>query len=317
MKALFFLLTIAGTTSLAQTTRINFKAPLFYPEGVAYDETGKRFFVGSVKTGTIGTVSEAGAFATFYGDSSLKSSFGMKVDKERGKLWVCTGDPNYSQYVDSATYKKKIRLIGLDLKKGSKTDDIDLSSLYAGKHFANDLVIDKAGNIYITDSYSPVVYRVDPKGKAAVFAQSPLFAAVDIGLNGIAVHPQGFLLVINNSNGQLYKIDIANPANITTVKQPAFFSGGDGLLWDAQGNLVLAQNKGTHRIFTLQSKDNWQSCEVLGATAATDRFIQPSTATLVGNTVYVVNSKLNELSDPTAKPSEEFSLQQAVFRPVK
>lgn len=317
MKYLTLLLAMISSAALAQTGRINFKAPLFYPEGVAYDETGQRFFIGSVKTGTIGTVSEAGMYAPFYVDSSLKSSFGMKVDKLRGKLWVCTGDATYSQYSDSATYKKMIRLIGLDLQKGTKTDDIDLSALYNGKHFANDLALDNAGNIYITDSYSPVIYRVDAQGKPSLLVQSPLFSAVDVGLNGILWHKAGFLLVINGSQGQLYKIDLAAPNTITAVKQPAFFPGGDGLLWDKDGGLVLAQNRGTHKIFKLQSKDNWQSCELVGATAATDRFKQPSTTTLKDNKVYVLNSKLNELTDPTAKPSVEFSLQQAVFRAVK
>lgn len=317
MKHLLIILTLWHTVALAQTPRINFKAALFYPEGITYDEAGKRFFVGSVTTGTIAAVSETGTFTPFYQDSSLKSSFGMKIDPEKRKLWVCTGDPNYSKYSDSVTFKKKIRLIALDLKTGAKINDIDLSNLYPGKHFANDLAIDKSGNMYITDSYSPVVYRVTPQGKAAVFAQSLLFSAVDIGLNGIAIHKDGFIIVVNNSQGQLYTIDLADPTKIVAVKQPAFFPGGDGLLWDEQGNLILVQNKGTHMVFKLSSDDNWKSCKIVAATSAYDRFIQPSTVVAKGTAMYVVNSKLNELSDPTAKPSEEFSIQQAVFRPVK
>ncbi|MBO9563855.1 MAG: hypothetical protein J7621_13825 [Niastella sp.] len=316
MKYLFILLTVISTTTFAQTPRINFKAPEFYPEGVAYDDAGKRFFVGSVKTGAIAAVSETGSFKPFYVDSTLKSSFGMKIDPKKNKLWICTGDPTYSKYKDSTTHKKMIRLIALDLKTGSKTDDVDLSTLFPGKHFANDLAIDASGTVYITDSYSPVVYRVSG-AKPSVLVQSPLFTGADVALNGIAWHKEGYLLVVNSSQGQLYKIDLSNPSDIITVRQPTFFPGGDGLLWDEQGNLVLVQNEGAHKIFKLRSADNWQSCELVAATSFEDRFLQPSTATLKGNTVFVVNSKLNELSDPTAKPSEEFSLQQAVFRPVK
>ncbi len=299
-----------------QTKRINFKAPMFYPEGVVYDEAGKHFFVGSVKTATIGTVSESGDFKTFFADTTLKSSFGMKIDPRSQKLWVCTGDPNYSDYVDSATYKKQIRLIALDLKTGKRTHDIDLSNLYPGKHFANDLVIDDDGTVYITDSYSPVVYRVTAAGKPELFAQDPRFGSVDIGLNGIALTKE-YVLVVNNGTGQLFVINKQNPSQIRPVKQPAFFPGADGLLWDKTGHLVLVQNKGSHKIYQLRSTDNWQSCQLVAATSSEDRFLQPSTATLKGSTVYVVNSKLNELSDPTAKPSEEFSLQEVVFRPVK
>jgi sugar lactone lactonase YvrE len=316
MKYFLILLTAITTATFAQTPRINFKAPKFYPEGVAWDETGKHFFVGSVKTGTIATVNEAGVFKPFYEDSTLKSSFGMKVDPKKNKLWICTGDPTYSKYKDSTTHKKMIRLIALDLKTASKTDDIDLSAVIPGKHFANDLAIDATGTVYITDSYSPVIYRV-AGGKPSVLAQTPLFAGTDVGLNGIVWHKEGYLLVVNSSQGQLYKIDLSNPANITKVQQPAFFPGGDGLLWDEQGNLVLVQNEGSHKIFRLRSANNWQSCELVAATSFEDRFSQPSTATLKGNTVFVLNSKLNELTDPMAKPSEEFSLQQAIFRSVK
>ncbi|MBO9659394.1 MAG: hypothetical protein J7527_11270 [Chitinophagaceae bacterium] len=317
MKAILFIKAVLFTQlCYTQTTRITFKAPLFYPEGIAVNATSGDFYTGSVKTGTIIKVSPQGAVAPFYSDTSLKSSFGMKVDAKRSKLWVCTGDPNYSDYKDSSTYKKMIRLIGIDLSNGKKTDDIDLSNLYPGKHFANDLTLDDRGNIYVTDSYSPVVYKVDASGKASVLTQSDWFKSIDLGLNGIVWHKNNYLLVAH-SDGHLYKIDLSDPARITRVQHDSFFSGADGLLFDGEGSLILVQNKGTHKIFRLHSTDNWQSAKVVAATAATDRFIQPSTAVQRGSQIYVVNSKLNELNDPTAIPSKEFSFQEVRFLPMK
>lgn len=309
--------TLLSQAAAAQTPRISFEAPAAYPEGVAYDPASDIFFVSSVKTGTIGKVTPLGQYTVFYRDTTLKSSYGMKVDPARHKLWVCTGDPNYSQYSDSSTYKKIIRIIGLDTRTGVKINDIDLSGLYKGLHFANDMALDNNGNLYITDSYSPVVYRVDASGNAGVFAQSDWFRAVDIGLNGIVWSPDGYLIVAHNSDGNLYKIDISDPRRITRIKQQTFFPGADGLLWDAQGNLVLVQNKGVHKIFRLSSRDNWQSAEVTASTLAADRFHQPSTAASRKNMIYVMNSKLNELTDPTASPSKEFSLQQVRFQPAR
>ncbi|RYG33838.1 MAG: hypothetical protein EOO01_32830 [Chitinophagaceae bacterium] len=71
----------------------------------------------------------------------------MKLSIDQKKLWVCAGDPNYSKYRDSSTFRKMIRLIGIDLKNNKKFADIDLSTLYPGKHFANDLTLDDQGNI--------------------------------------------------------------------------------------------------------------------------------------------------------------------------
>lgn len=321
MKLLSFVLAAAALHAsvavCSQTPRISFQAPYQYPEGIAYDPASDVFFVSSVKTGTIGKVNDRGQYSVFYQDSALKSSFGMKVDSARHKLWVCTGDPNYSHYSDPATYKKLIRVISLDTRTGAKKDDIDLSGLYNGNHFANDIALDDKGNLYITDSYSPVVYKIDANGKAGVFAQSDWFDAVDIGLNGIAWHPGGYLIVAHNSDGQLYKIDISDPRRITRIKQKTFFPGADGLLWDREGNLVLVQNKGVNKVFRLSSADNWQSAEINAATDTYARLHQPSTAALRKGRIYVMNSKMNELTDPTSPLSKEFSLQLVHFQPVR
>jgi sugar lactone lactonase YvrE len=313
MKYIILGLMLVGSVH-AQTKRINFSAPMLYPEGTAYDSIGQRFFVSSVKTATIGTVDLNGNYIVFYEEPALKSSFGMKVDYKRNCLWVCTGDPNYSIYSDSTSFKKQIRLVALDLQTGRKLQDINLSDLYDGKHFANDLTMDDAGNIYITDSFSPVIYKVDAAGKATAFTQSNYFHSIDVGLNGIAWHPEGYLIVVNNSAGALYKIDVNMPSSISKVKIDNFFGGADGLLFDQQKNLVLVQNKGVDKLFTISSTDGWQTAKVIMATAAADRFQNPSTCTIGKGKVYALNAKLNEITDKSIKPSVEFSLQVADFK---
>ena len=206
-----------------------------------------------------------------------------------------------------------IKLVGINLKTGKAVAQIDLSNLYNGNHFANDITIDKNGNKYITDSYSPVIYKVDAKNKATVFAQNDLFKSNDVGLNGIARH-EDYLLTVNNSTGALLKVDLNNPNSVTVVKTNMFFIGGDGLLFDNENNLYVVQNKSVNKAWKLTSSDNWQTANVIASTAGTDRFQNPSTSTFYNGELYLMNSKLNELSDPTAKPSAEFSLQLAVFR---
>jgi sugar lactone lactonase YvrE len=316
MKYLIILLLLSGTLQ-AQTKRITFSSPMLYPEGTAYDSVAQRFFVSSAKKATIGAVDTAGNYIVFYDEPALKSSFGMKVDHKRNFLWVCVGDPNYSINTDSSTYRKMIKLVALDLSTGNKTKEIDLSNLYEGKHFANDLTIDDAGNIYITDSYSPVIYKVDTDYKATLFAQSNYFQSIDIGLNGIAWHPDGYLIVVNNAQGALYKVDTKSPSTISKIKIDQFFGGGDGLLFDNQKNLVLVQNKSVDKLFRLQSQDGWRTAKVSMATGGTDRFQNPSTCTIRKGKIYALNAKLNEIMDKSIKPSEEFSLQVAEFKPVQ
>ena len=298
--------------------QIKFMTNARFPEGVAYDAKGDRFFVSSVHTGTIGVVKTDGSYMPFYVDSTLKSSYGLKVNSDGMALLVCTGDATYSRYQDSATHKKMIRLLVLDLATGKKIREVDMTNLYNGPHFLNDLTMDKKGNLYLTDSYSPVIYKVEEKsGKASVFAQSPWFTSQGVGLNGIVFHPNGYLIVANYGAGQLFKVDVADPRRIGKVQTMQFFPGADGLMLDDKQNLVLAQNKGVNKIFRLASTDNWATAKVIEATGNDAFFDYPATVTMKGKDAFIMNAKMHQLSDSTSKLSDEFVIQQAVFMPVK
>jgi DNA-binding beta-propeller fold protein YncE len=319
MKRINFIIIVSviSLAALGQVEKIKFEAPLAYPEGVAWNPANNMFYVSSVRTGTIGSVDPSGKYKEIYKDSSLRSSYGMKVNAAGTRLWICIGDANYSKYSTPATFQKMARIISLDLNTGKKIADIDLTSLWTGKHFANDLSIDNNNNIYITDSFSPVIYRIDANGKATILTSGDMFKSEEVGLNGIAWHPQGFLLVAHNTDGVLYKIDLKNPKNIAKVRVQSFFPGADGLLWADNNNLVLIQNKGVNKAFRLSSNDNWVTATVNASTLAEDRMQNPTTATMQQGKVWVLNAKLNELSDSSATPSKEFSLQQVKFVPTK
>lgn len=313
------LISFSSLVTLAQTPRINIKVPKLYPEGVAYHQAKDLFFVSSVKSGTIGTVDALGNYKEFYADKDLISSFGMKVDPQGKNLWVALSDPNpaYSIYSSEKTLKKMGRLIAIDLNSKKKVKDIDLAKLYDGKHFINDIAFDAQGNIYATDSYSPVIYKVDAAGTASVFAENELFKGTDIGLNGIAVNSSGYLITVNNSDGTILKVDLKQPKKVSKVKIDGHFPGADGIMIDGTGNLVLIQNKGVNKVYTISSGDNFMSAKVVSATDGNDRFAQPSTGIMRNGKFWALNSKLNELTNKTMPPSVEFSLQEAVFRPVK
>src|SRR5690606_5669833 len=127
-------------------------------------------------------------------DTGLKSAYGLKVHPDGKTLYACIGDANYSIYSTPKTRKKMIRLIGLDIMSGKKTMDVDLSDLVAGEHFGNDIAFDSDNNIYMTDSYADVIYKITPEGQASVFSQNQMFKTEGISLNGIVYHPDGYLL---------------------------------------------------------------------------------------------------------------------------
>lgn len=310
---------VLSVVSFAQTTdvRINLVKKGLYPEGIAYNPANQLFYTGSVTDATIGTVDKNGKYTVIYADSNLKSTYGMKVDTKRNLLWVCVSDANYSKHSSPATHKKMAKVIALDLTSHKLLKSIDLSKLYGGPHFVNDLCLDDKGNVYITDSFSPVIYKIDTKDKATVFLQSDLFKGEDVGLNGIVFHKDGFLLVAMGSTGSIFKVTLKNAARIHKVTIDRFFSGADGLLVTKENTLIVVQNKGTNAVFELTSKDQWLTARLKSATSAEAHYQQPSTATLADDKVYVLNSKLDELANPAKKPSESFAIQQAVLIPAE
>ncbi|MBD3581709.1 SMP-30/gluconolactonase/LRE family protein [Flavobacterium selenitireducens] len=317
MKYLLFaaLVSLFGMTSAPNDT-IEFEAPESYPEGVAYHASNNSYYVSSARFGTIGKVSPDGKYSELLKDNALKSSYGLKISADGKRLYACVSDANYSKFKSPDTYRKMARLIAIDLKTGKKVSDVDLSKLFDGKHFANDLALDNKGNAYITDSFSNVIYKVTPDGKASLFSKSEKFKTNGVGLNGIVWNAGNFLLVASSGKGCVFKVDVANPANVQMVKTDQFFINADGLLLTDKNTLVLVQNGSVNKIHELGTSDNWASAKVKRATTLEQRFKYPSTATANKNDVWVVEAKFDELNDSTTVPSKKFSIQKAKFQAV-
>ena len=298
------------------TARIEFEAPEAYPEGIVYDSIADVFYVSSAHLGTVGKVNRQGNYSVLYNDNSLKSTYGLKIHPDGKRLFVCVGDANYSKFSTPDTKKKMIRLISLELPSGKKLTDVDISKVQPGEHFGNDLAFDNQGNVYMTDSYSNVIYKITADGKATVFAKDKQFDTKGVGLNGIVYHPDGFLLVDNSHTGRIYKVNVNNPQQIQKVDIEQYFMGADGMLLTDKNTLTVVVNGGTDKIFQLHTTDNWQTAQLAATTLAVDRFIYPSTATRRGQDIWVMDAKFNELADSNSVLSKKFAIQQAVLKPV-
>jgi DNA-binding beta-propeller fold protein YncE len=307
--------TIAATRP-EPSPRIEFDALESYPEGIAFDKAANQYYVSSARLGHIGKVSPQGTYSVLHADSTLKSTYGLKIHPDGKRLFACVSDANYSKYTNPATRMKMARLISVDLKTGKRKSDIDLALLIPGKHFANDLSFDPQGNAYITDSFAGAVYKVDPTGKASIFAKDEMFKTEGVGLNGIVYHPSGYLIVDNSSKGQLFKIELKDPKKVTRVAIDQYFVGADGLLLNDNNTLTLVVNGGTDKIFQLSSSDNWQSAKVTASTLVSDRFTYPATATQNGKDIWVMNAQFNQLVDSNSVPVKKFAIQQVVYKPL-
>ncbi len=287
---------------------ITFTAEQAYPEGIAWHPVQKVFFVSSVHTGVIGKVTPQGIYTPFIQDDKLVASVGLYLDTKRNLLWTAIGDLGASTRSSPATAYKLAALAAYDATTGERRAYHDLSSLVEGGHFANDLTVDAAGNVYITDSFSPVIYRVDAKGQASVFAKSDLFKGEGFNLNGIVAHPDGYLLVAKYNSGEIFRISTSNGADIQRVELPEAVKGADGMLLRDKGQLIVVQNAGNDQVVELVSKDGWKSATLQSARKTAYSF--PTTVAQAGKDIYVMNSRLDTLLTKDAAKVSEYLLQK-------
>ena len=289
---------------------IEFKAPTVYPEGVAYNSKTSEFFVSSMRHGTVGAFKADGHYREFAKDPLLVSSVGMHADPARGRLLVCVSDPGVSLKTSPKTQKKIARLLAFDLKTGKRDKAVDLDPLVDGQHFCNDMAIDDAGNVYVTDSFSPAIYRVDPAFKASVFVKSDSFKGEGFNLNGI-VYKDGYLLVDKSSDGSVWKIDVKDAKKMSPVAMSEKLPNADGMVWLGDGELAVIQNA-DHRVARLKSTDGWKTAKVEKAVLTENVF--PTTGVFVDGKLYVMLSHLGELfADPAKAKSETFTLKLITF----
>jgi sugar lactone lactonase YvrE len=308
---------LAANTSLAADQaaqfsgkqEIGFTADTAYPESVTWSARQNRFFVSSVRHGTVGTVSPDGKYAPFITDDRLVSTVGLLVDDARNTLWVTNSDPGAGERTSPATQGKLAGIATYDATTGQRLAYYDLGHLSEGTHFANDVTLDADGNAYVTDSFAPLIYRISKEGEASIFASNPLFKDSEgFNLNGIAYRSDGYLLVGKYNSGDLFRVNIADPAKVERVNMSQPLKGADGFnLVDAQ-HLVVVLNLGADKTVELVSTDGWKSAKIVREVKSVKSM--PTAATRAGKDVWVLNSRLDTLFDAKADKVSDFLLQK-------
>lgn len=296
--------------------QLTFTQAGLYPEGSQYDGQRNRFLVSSQTAGAIGQVDLDGNYQTFADDASLVSTIGLNLDVPRNRLLVAVSDPGYNQTRTTAATKGKLAALGVfDRSTGARLNYVNLSSLRpdAAAHFANDIAVDNLGNSYVTDSYAPLIYKVDTQGTASVFLEDAALAAPagKFGLNGIVYHPDGYLLVAKSDEGALLKVPLNNPRGFSKVNAGGLdLTGDDGLLlYDNTTLLVVCNAQG--QVYRLGSSDGFGSVSRT-ASFATDA-VYPTTLSTAGNSNYVLYSHLDALQRMQAPPISQFTLARVRF----
>ena len=265
------------------------------PEGVAWDPRSRSFFVGTVGTGVIYratlldktlvpfiTPKPALPGAALPADSAV----GMKVSG--GELYVAGGQTGsiYVYAIESGRL-----LARFETNRGG---------------FLNDLVVTPNGDVYVTDSFRPTLWRVT---RAMVKARTGIPQAISVGdkiayaagqfnLNGIVARRGGRELIVVNSNSKsLFRIDLnrGKPGVEAITKIDAPELAGDGLLIDRGKLLVVVGGLPGVKVLSLSLNDS----RARVVRTITDPSLQgPSTIARAKNRYLIVNADFANNKQP-------------------
>jgi len=246
-----------------------------YPESFIYSSREDCIYIGSYHKGKVIRMKMNGETEDFICDDSLVSVLGLSIDHQRNWLIVCNADNGLSIRSKRKNIDRLASVIIYDLSSGLKIRSVNLSHLSDGPRLLNGVTSDQNGNIFVTDSYAPVIYRIDEEGIPSVLISDEKFKAPRgaFGLSGIVYHPDHFLLVGQAFDALLFRIPIRNPSDFQQIKLDRPVHSIDGLLLQKKNRLILVSNNFSgdpfnESIYQIQTRDHWQSASVIDSFAS-------------------------------------------------
>ena len=181
-------------------------------------------------------------------------------------------------------------------------------------HVIGDLIVTRAGDVFATDSRSPLVYRI-PAGSDTLerFIESPLL----LSAQGLALTPDERTLFVADYARGILRVDLARRS--VTLMQTAdsvLALGIDGLYYQG-GQLIGIQNGvEPHRVVRLTlspAEDRIVEARVLER--AHPRYQEPTLGVLVnGELFYIANSQWERFGEGGAIPDSTALVRPVVLR---
>jgi sugar lactone lactonase YvrE len=138
---------------------------------------------------------------------------------------------------------------GQVLKVDPVTGHATVFMTVTGSSGLNALTFDKAGNVYVSDSFQGIIWKSGPNGAlpATPWVTDPLLTTTGFppfGANGLAFNNAGnSLFVANTGNDTVVRIPVSNGTPGTPELFVNSVNGADGLIIDRQDNIWICANQ--------------------------------------------------------------------------
>jgi len=120
----------------------------------------------------------------------------------------------------------------------------------------------------------------------------------NFGLNGIAYHPNGYLIVSKYDEGKLFKVPIDSPESFVNILLETNIPSVDGIAIIDDSKILIASNNlgfssNVNAVYELTSTNEWTSATISN-TFETGEGSFPTTFAKVGLDYYVQYAKLQQ-----------------------
>lgn len=325
-KASFYLLSLIvlvacnnkeeSSDSLLENYFINAKG--LYPESVDFDTKNNHFIISSFNKGAVYTMNADGKNLTsFITDSNLIAALGVFTDEANDRIIVVSGDAGVSEKSapNGSSAGSKAYLGVYNSKTGTLIKGIDLKALNSsGPVFPNDIAVDEDSNIYITDSFSPNIYKVDKNYNKSIFISDNLFSAPSgtFGLNGI-VYKDGYLIVAHTQASKLFKIKMSdNSISDVSGIDSSTIAAPDGLEWKGDQLIIVENGLGNGKVHVYYSANNWAAASKVSEFPIGKSEFPTAAVTARNGKVYILQSYLGKLLSGD-KSQENYKIQGLKF----
>jgi Cu-Zn family superoxide dismutase len=261
------------------------------PEGVAFDNSTGFFYVSHVGTGAIyrGTLDDPVVHPWLPGGQDGRvSATGMKVDNQ-GQLAIAGAGSGRFFVYDTATMAL---IASFDTGAGG---------------FLNDVAFTKNGDLYVTDSFRPILWRASAEAIAAgggpadaILVTPEIAYGPGFNLNGLVTTEDGrALLSVQSNTGRVWRIEPTDNPAVRRITEIPIAGGpltnGDGLVINGS-ELVVIQNA-QEIVNEVRLTEGGTVGEVVSL--MTDpTFKTPTTGAFAHDRLLVVNSEFAETDGP-------------------
>ena len=274
----------------AEWVGLPFEQDLF-PEGIAIDVRTKKLYLNSLKNNKIVSSSLDGNNPKTFLETNKHnylSGFGMTIK----------GDTLYALGNSLTGDKNKSILLLLQISSGELIDSYSIDD--SGFHYWNDLAISATNEIFITDSESNKIYKIQRPGKTI---EIYLDAEKIPNSNGITISQSDEYLYFASNKG----ICVVERKSKKIINKPKTnYSGIDGLKYyknSLYGIVNGWRDNSKNGLFKFEL--NKAGTKILGKEKMiefTEEFKIPTTFDILdGNIYFVMNTQLDNLDENTNK----------------